>query len=48
MQYSCHPIKGKNVSREKELAKKEFAVTFFSLLPVPNLLCSKYKIYSLP
>jgi len=29
MQYSCHPIKGKNVSREKKLAKKEFAVTFF-------------------
>ncbi|GEM_PF-1031649 len=29
MQYKCYPIKGKNVSREKEMAKKECALTFF-------------------
>ena len=29
MQYNCHPVKGKNVSSEKELTQKEFALTFF-------------------
>ena len=29
MQYNCHPVKGKNVGREKELTQKEFALTFF-------------------
>jgi len=30
MQYNCHLIKGNNVSREKKLAKKEFALILFS------------------
>ena len=29
MQCNCHPIKGNNVNREKELAKKKFAFLFF-------------------
>ncbi len=40
MQYNCHPVKGNNVNREKELAKKECALTFF-----PYCL---FIIYSVP
>ena len=29
MQYNYQPIKGKNVFREKELAKNDFPLTFF-------------------
>jgi hypothetical protein len=37
IQYNCYPLKGKNVSREKDLANKEFALTLFFLLPDPDL-----------
>jgi len=39
MPYNNHPITENNVNREKELAKKEFALTFF-----PSCLFLIYRI----
>ncbi len=36
MQYNFHTIKGNNINREKELAKNDFALLFFHLLPFHN------------
>jgi len=43
MQYHCHPIQGNNANREKELAKKECALTFFPLV-LSIIYSMQYKI----
>ncbi|HNX02524.1 MAG TPA: hypothetical protein PLE33_00750 [Candidatus Cloacimonas sp.] len=46
MQYHCHPVKGNNANREKEMAKKEYALTFFPLV-LFIIYRGQYKIFIL-